>query len=184
MRDAGGLGLFKNYYKEKEVEGEEDEEKDEKKKKKSYFDPLTTHSTWQVNWSHQLVNWPPTNNQIPDTCAVNSLILKDKWLTDSVIAGFALSPEKYMVLSNQSETRLTRIGKPVRYDNGGYIFDGVGVMLHGKPQFYTKFAKLSSWIVRSLYSGKLLPFTEKNHTTLHDVTASDCMISDNWSQEI
>ncbi|KAK5794911.1 uncharacterized protein LOC108489549 isoform X1 [Gossypium arboreum] len=171
-------------------------------------------------------------------CAVNSLILKDKWLTDSVTAGSALSPEKYMILSNQPETRLTRIWKPVRHDNGGYIFDGVGVMLHGKPHFCTKFAKViqhgggrvfktllcliqnldaekismavivcegenrasrhlrqcasertipmmpSGWIVRSLYSGKLLPFNEKKHTTLHAVTASDCMISDNWSQEI
>ncbi|KAL1149923.1 hypothetical protein V6Z11_A10G222900 [Gossypium hirsutum] len=171
-------------------------------------------------------------------CAVNSLILKDKWLTDSVTAGSVLSPEKYMVLSNQSETTLTRIGKPVRHDNSGYIFDGVGVMLHGKPHFCTKFAKViqhgggrvfktllcliqnldaekismavivcegenrasrqlrqcasertipmmpSSWIIRSLYSGKLLPFTEKKHTTLHAVTASRCMISDNWSQEI
>lgn len=42
----------------------------------------------------------------------------------------------------------------------------------------------SSWIVRSLYSGKLLPFNEKKHTTLRAVTTSDCMISDNWSQEI
>ncbi|KAL1079458.1 hypothetical protein V6Z11_D10G224100 [Gossypium hirsutum] len=171
-------------------------------------------------------------------CAVNSLILKDKWLTDSVTAGSALSPEKYMVLSNQPETRLTRIWKPVRHDNSGYIFYGVGVMLHGKPHFCTKFAKViqhgggrvfktllcliqnldaekismavivcegenrvsrhlrqcaserttpmmpSSWIVRSLYSGKLLPFNEKKHTTLRAVTTSDCMISDNWSQEI
>ncbi|KAK8276778.1 hypothetical protein V6Z12_D10G223300 [Gossypium hirsutum] len=75
-------------------------------------------------------------------CAVNSLILKDKWLTDSVTAGSALSPEKYMVLSNQPETRLTRIWKPVRHDNSGYIFYGVGVMLHGKPHFCTKFAKV------------------------------------------
>ncbi|KAA3481434.1 BRCT domain-containing protein [Gossypium australe] len=163
-------------------------------------------------------------------CAVNSLILKDEWLTDSVTAGSALSPEKYMVLSNQPDTRLTRIGKPVRHDNNGYIFDGVGVMLHGKPYFCTKFAKViqhgggrvfktllclsqnldaekismavvvcegenrasrhlrqcasertipmmpSSWIVRSLYSGKLLPFTEKRHATLHVVMGSDSFL--------
>ncbi|KAG8480734.1 hypothetical protein CXB51_025411 [Gossypium anomalum] len=178
---------------------------------------------------------PATNKQIPDACAVNSLILKDKRLTDSVTAGSALSPEKYMVLLNQSETRLTRIGKPVRHDNNGYLFDGVGIMLHGRPHFCTKFAKViqhgggrvfktllcliqnlgaekismavivcegenrvsrhlrqcaskrmipimpSSWIVRSLYSGKLLSFTEKKHTTLHAVMGSDCMISDNWT---
>ncbi|KAA3481428.1 BRCT domain-containing protein [Gossypium australe] len=83
-----------------------------------------------------------TNKQIPDACAVNSLILKDERLTDSVTAGSALSPEKYMVLSNQSENRLTGIGKPVRHDNNGYFFDGVGVMLHGRPPFCTKFAKV------------------------------------------
>ncbi|GMI80432.1 hypothetical protein HRI_001712500 [Hibiscus trionum] len=171
-------------------------------------------------------------------CAVKSLILKDKWLTDSIAAGSALSPAKYMVLPNQPETMLTRIGKPVRHDNSAYIFNGIGVMLHGKPHFCTKFAKViqhgggrvfrtllwliqnldaekislavivsegenrasrhlrqcaserkipmmpSSWIVRSLYSGKLLPFTEKKQTTLNAVIAPDFPISDNWSQEI
>ncbi|KAK8662043.1 hypothetical protein V6N13_091631 [Hibiscus sabdariffa] len=171
-------------------------------------------------------------------CAVKSLILKDKWLTDSVAAGSALSPAKYMVLPNQPETMLTKIGKPVRHDNSAYIFNGIGVMLHGKPHFCTKFAKViqhgggcvfrtllwliqnldsekislavivsegenrasrhlrecaserkipmmpSSWIVRSLYSGKLLPFTEKKQTTLQGVIAPDFQISENWSQEI
>ncbi|KAE8717874.1 Detected protein of unknown function [Hibiscus syriacus] len=171
-------------------------------------------------------------------CAVKSLILKDKWLTDSITAGSALSPAKYMVLPNQPETTLTRIGKPVRHDNSAYIFNGVGVMLHGKPHFCTKFAKViqhgggrvfgtllwliqnlddekislavivsegenrasrhlrqcalerkipmmpSSWIVRSLYSGKLLPFTEKKQTTLHAVIDPDFPVSDNCSQEI
>ncbi|KAH1046030.1 hypothetical protein J1N35_036814 [Gossypium stocksii] len=151
-------------------------------------------------------------------------------LTPVQRAGSALSPEKDMVLSNQPETRLTRIGKPVRHDNNGYIFYGVGVMLHGKPYFCTKFSKViqrgggrvfktllcliqnfdaekismavivcegenrasrhlrqyasermipmmrSSWIVRSLYSGKLLPFTEKKHTTLHAVMGLDSFL--------
>ncbi|OMO61166.1 hypothetical protein CCACVL1_23715, partial [Corchorus capsularis] len=171
-------------------------------------------------------------------CAVNSLILKVKWLTDSIAAGSALSPRKYMVLSDQPDTRFTRIGKPVRHVNNAYIFDGVGVMLHGKPQFCTKFSKViqhgggrvfktllwldqnldnekislavivsddesrasrhlrqcasekkipmmpSSWIVRSLYSGKLLPFIEKKDTPLLAVMGRDCPVSDDWSQEI
>ncbi|XP_022744940.1 uncharacterized protein LOC111295636 isoform X2 [Durio zibethinus] len=173
-------------------------------------------------------------------CAVNSLILKDKWLSDSIAAGTALSPGKYMVLLNQNQpdTRFTRIGKPVCHDNNLYIFDGVGIMLHGKQHFCTKFAKViqhgggrvfktlmwlaqnldtekislavivseeenrasrhlrhcasernipmmpSSWIVRSLYSGKLLPFVEKKHTTLHAVMGAEFSVSDTWSQEI
>ncbi|EOY19617.1 Uncharacterized protein TCM_044754 isoform 1 [Theobroma cacao] len=171
-------------------------------------------------------------------CAVNSLILKVKWLTDSIAAGSALSPGKYMVLLNQPDTRFTRIGKPVRQDNYTYIFDGIGIMLHGKQLFCTKFAKViqhgggrvfktllwllqnldnekislavivsegeskasrhlrhcaserkipmmpSSWIVRSLYSGKLLPFVEKKDTTLHAAMGTDFLVSDDWSQEI
>ncbi|XVF24521.1 hypothetical protein REPUB_Repub13aG0135300 [Reevesia pubescens] len=170
-------------------------------------------------------------------CALNLLILKDKWLTDSIAAGSATSPGKYMVLSNQPDIRFTRIGKPVCHNNA-YIFEGVGIMLHGKHHFCTKFAKViqhgggrvfktlmwlvqnldsekislavivsenenrasrhlrhcalerkipmmpSSWLVRSLYSGKLLPFIEKKHTTLHAVMGPDFPVSDNWSQEI
>ncbi|XWS65446.1 hypothetical protein CRYUN_Cryun05aG0113200 [Craigia yunnanensis] len=171
-------------------------------------------------------------------CAVNSLILKDKWLTDSIAAGTTLSPGKYMVLSNQPVTGFTRIGKPVRHYHNASIFDGVGIMLHGKQHFCAKFAKViqhgggrvfktllwlvqnldtekislavivsedenwasrhlrhcaserkipmmsSSWIVRSLYSGKLLPFIEKKHTTLHAVMVTEFPVSDNLSQEI
>ncbi|XVF41062.1 hypothetical protein PTKIN_Ptkin01aG0249900 [Pterospermum kingtungense] len=172
-------------------------------------------------------------------CVVNSLILKDKWLTDSIAAGTALSPAKYMVLPNQSDARFTGFGKSVHHDhNASYIFDGVGIMLHGKQHFCTKFAKIikhgggrvfktllwlvqnldtekismavivsendnrasrhlrqcaserkipmmpSSWIVRSLYTGKLLPFIEKKHTTLHAVMSPELPVSDNWSQEI
>lgn len=42
----------------------------------------------------------------------------------------------------------------------------------------------SSWIVRSLYSGKLLPFVEKKDTTLHAAMGTDFLVSDDWSQEI
>ncbi|XVE52334.1 hypothetical protein DITRI_Ditri02bG0114500 [Diplodiscus trichospermus] len=75
-------------------------------------------------------------------CVVNSLILKDKWLTDSVAAGTTLSPGEYMILSKKPNTRFTSIGKPVCHDNNAYIFDGVGIMLRGKQHFCTKFAKV------------------------------------------
>ncbi|KAE8712007.1 hypothetical protein F3Y22_tig00110266pilonHSYRG00140 [Hibiscus syriacus] len=96
-------------------------------------------------------------------CAVKSLILKDKWLTDSIAAGSALSPAKYTVLLNQPETTPTRIGKPVRHDNSAYIFNGIGVMLHGKPHFCTKFAKHGGgrvfgtllWLIQNLDAEKI-----------------------------
>ncbi|KAE8671894.1 Detected protein of unknown function [Hibiscus syriacus] len=157
----------------------------------------------------------------------HSMPKEDKWLADSIAAGSALSPAKYMVQLHQPETTPIRIRKPVRHDNSAYIFNGIGVMLHGKPHFCTKIAKViqhgggrvfgtllwliqnldsekislavifsegenrasrhlrqcalerkiptvpSSWIVRSLYSGKLLPFTEKKLTTLHAVVSPD-----------
>ncbi|XP_039036132.1 uncharacterized protein LOC120172848 [Hibiscus syriacus] len=99
-------------------------------------------------------------------CAVKSLILKDKWLADSIAAGSALSPAKYMVQLHQPETTPIRIRKPVRHDNSAYIFNGIGVMLHGKPHFCTKIAKVIQhgggrvfgtllWLIQNLDSEKI-----------------------------
>ncbi|KAJ6414495.1 hypothetical protein OIU84_003487 [Salix udensis] len=71
-------------------------------------------------------------------CAVNALILKLKWLTDSVAAGSVVSPDKYVIISNQSYLKCTRIGKSVRCDHRKHIFDRVGIVLHGKHRFCTK----------------------------------------------
>ncbi|KAJ6704864.1 TUMOR SUPPRESSOR P53-BINDING PROTEIN 1 [Salix purpurea] len=71
-------------------------------------------------------------------CAVNALILKLKWLTDSVAAGSVVSPDKYVIISNQAYLKCTRIGKSVRCDHRKHIFDRVGIVLHGKHKFCTK----------------------------------------------
>ncbi|KAJ6346801.1 hypothetical protein OIU76_003474 [Salix suchowensis] len=71
-------------------------------------------------------------------CAVNALILKLKWLTDSVAAGSVVSPDKYVIISNQAYLKCTRIGKSVRCDHRKHIFDRVGIVLHGKHRFCTK----------------------------------------------
>ncbi|KAF9686343.1 hypothetical protein SADUNF_Sadunf03G0148800 [Salix dunnii] len=71
-------------------------------------------------------------------CAVNALILKLKWLTDSVAAGSVVSPDKYMIISNHAYLKCTRIRKSVRCDHRKHIFDRVGIVLHGKHRFCTK----------------------------------------------
>ncbi|KAJ7949399.1 BRCT domain-containing protein [Quillaja saponaria] len=151
-------------------------------------------------------------------CAVNALILKADWVKDCITAGSILQPEKYMIQPNQLNMECSRIGRPVHSSNENLIFDRVGVMLHGKLSFCTKFAAIikhgggqvfktlqwlvqgihkerisvgaivaenknrasrhlkyyaseseipmmpASWIVKSLHSGRLLPFEEANHT--------------------
>ncbi|KAH8512593.1 hypothetical protein Peur_056593 [Populus x canadensis] len=71
-------------------------------------------------------------------CAVNALILKLKWLTDSVAAGSVVSPDKYMIISNQAYLKCTRIGKSVCCNHLKHIFDRVGILLHGRHRFCTK----------------------------------------------
>ncbi|WCJ39193.1 hypothetical protein M5689_020201 [Euphorbia peplus] len=73
-------------------------------------------------------------------CAVNALILKEKWLSDSVAAGSRLPPEKYMILPNWGGPRYTELGKSYHFVNNRRILDKVGIMLHGKPSFCTKLA--------------------------------------------
>ncbi|KAH9686425.1 BRCA1 C Terminus domain containing protein expressed [Citrus sinensis] len=98
-------------------------------------------------------------------CAVNAFILKAKWLTDSVAAGSTVSPAKYMILSSQADLKRTGITEPICRDNHKYIFGRVGIMLHGKPSFCTKFAvivkhgggqvfKTLHWLVLSLETQK------------------------------
>ncbi|KAM7267349.1 hypothetical protein ACFE04_009515 [Oxalis oulophora] len=72
-------------------------------------------------------------------CAVNAFLLKAKWLTDSIAAGSILPPTKYMILPCQSDVNLIKPGKSVHNDDHRHIFHKLGIMLHGKPSFCTKF---------------------------------------------
>lgn len=98
-------------------------------------------------------------------CAVNALIVNVSWLTDSVAAGSMLPPWKYMIISNQADC--TQIGRSVRHSSQRYIFENVGVMLHGKQGFCTKLTnvlkhgggqvfKTLQWLVKSLNREKIL----------------------------
>ncbi|KAD3337850.1 hypothetical protein E3N88_33371 [Mikania micrantha] len=70
-------------------------------------------------------------------CAINALILKVAWLFDSVNEGLVLPHQKYKILNNHTQEN---------YNSGGYnnrfIFDDTAVMLHGKPDFCSKMAKV------------------------------------------
>ncbi|XP_020534071.1 uncharacterized protein LOC105631645 isoform X2 [Jatropha curcas] len=71
-------------------------------------------------------------------CAVNALVLNVKWLADSIAADSVVPPEKYIILPNQAVLQYTRFRKSYNHDNSKRIFDGVGIMLHGKHSFCTK----------------------------------------------
>ncbi|KAJ8635474.1 hypothetical protein MRB53_009741 [Persea americana] len=98
-------------------------------------------------------------------CAINTLLLKSSWLTDSILAGCKSPPGKYLILSNQATDReRIRIGQLVPC-NSYYIFDKVGIMFYGKPSFCSKLGKIVKhgggqvfktlqWLVQSLKSGK------------------------------
>ncbi|XP_059649301.1 uncharacterized protein LOC132295170 [Cornus florida] len=99
-------------------------------------------------------------------CAVNASILKVNWLTDSIAAGSVLPPEKYVILSRYDGGKCTGIGKPLCGNNHHYIFDGVGIMLHGKPIFCLRLAKVVKhgggqvfktlqWLVKSCDAEKI-----------------------------
>ena len=47
-----------------------------------------------------------------------------------------------MILSNEGDKKRIRIGKPIHRENHKYIFEKVGIMLHGKHSFCSKFAKI------------------------------------------
>ncbi|XP_023550837.1 uncharacterized protein LOC111808859 isoform X1 [Cucurbita pepo subsp. pepo] len=97
-------------------------------------------------------------------CAVNALIVNVSWLTDSIAAGSMLPPWKYMIISNQADC--TQIGRSVRHGSRRYIFENVGVMLHGKQGFCTKLTKVLmhgggqvfktlQWLLKSLNREKI-----------------------------
>ncbi|KAF7137778.1 hypothetical protein RHSIM_Rhsim07G0071100 [Rhododendron simsii] len=97
---------------------------------------------------------------------VNAYILNISWLTDSIAAGSALPPDKYMVIANHFGEKYTRLQRPVCRSNHNNIFDRVGVMLHGKHSFCTRLAKVVQhggglvfktlrWLVQNLDANKI-----------------------------
>ncbi|KAK1428591.1 hypothetical protein QVD17_17429 [Tagetes erecta] len=98
-------------------------------------------------------------------CAVNAAILKVTWLFDSIDEGLILPHLKYKVVLNDAASENHKAENPACYINR-LIFDDVAIMLHGKPDFCSKMAKVIKhgggsvfktfhWLVKSLYSKKV-----------------------------
>lgn len=58
----------------------------------------------------------------------------------STVSWFWFLCIRYMILPNQNDMKWTRIGMAVHQRNQKHIFGRVGIMLHGKHSFCTKFA--------------------------------------------
>ncbi|GAA0148636.1 hypothetical protein LIER_08024 [Lithospermum erythrorhizon] len=172
-------------------------------------------------------------------CAVNALMIKVNWLTDSIAAGSVLPPQRYLILPKTISKRYSGFPKPAHPDCHSLIFHGVGFMLLGKNSFCSTITKVikhggglvfrtlqqlvqnvdsgkiltgilvsedesrisrhlrqcameqnihvlpMSWITRSLYQGKLLPFEKtRNHVPLPLVNPMDCADPAEMSMEI
>ncbi|PRQ55704.1 putative BRCT domain-containing protein [Rosa chinensis] len=74
-------------------------------------------------------------------CAVNAFILKDDWLTNSISADYIVPPEQYIILRNEAAAEHISIGKPFCHKRD-YVFDKVGIMLHGKQSFCCRLVKI------------------------------------------
>ncbi|XP_071690186.1 uncharacterized protein [Rutidosis leptorrhynchoides] len=97
-------------------------------------------------------------------CAVNACILKVKWLFDSLKEDSVLPPKKYLVLKEHASENCMVIGKSISQTY--FIFDDIAIMLHGKPDFCSKMAKVIKhggglvfkafhWLVKSIESKKV-----------------------------
>ncbi|WOG88196.1 hypothetical protein DCAR_0207430 [Daucus carota subsp. sativus] len=170
-------------------------------------------------------------------CAIKACLVTVDWLKDSICAGSVLPTKKYIILPNLWGDKYPRIGRPTLHDK--YIFDHVGIMLHGKPNFCNKIAQVirhggglifktlhvlvqaidddkistaaivtenenglsrhlkhcalerkiplmpETWIIQSLYAGKLLPVTQNNRRgNLRPFRLLDIPVSPELSQEI
>ncbi|XP_050387192.1 uncharacterized protein LOC126803425 [Argentina anserina] len=74
-------------------------------------------------------------------CAVNAFILKDDWLFDSISADHIAPPEQYIILRIVAAAENISIGRSLCYSRD-YVFERVGIMLHGKQSFCCKLAKI------------------------------------------
>ncbi|KAL6545938.1 hypothetical protein OROGR_009812 [Orobanche gracilis] len=75
-------------------------------------------------------------------CAVNAYVLKVNWLNDSIEAGFVLPPKRYMILPRNISRRQDQVYTVVSYNTHSLLFNNLGVMLHGKPKYFTNIAAI------------------------------------------
>ncbi|KAL6517419.1 hypothetical protein OROMI_033120 [Orobanche minor] len=75
-------------------------------------------------------------------CAVNAYVLKVNWLNDSIEAGFVLPPKRYMILPRNISRRQDQVYTVISYNTHSLLFNNLGVMLHGKPKYFTNIAAI------------------------------------------
>nr|GMC88275.1 uncharacterized protein LOC109159271 isoform X1 [Ipomoea batatas] len=75
-------------------------------------------------------------------CAVSAMMVKAKWLTDSIAASSLLPPERYMILQKYIGEGSMQTEIRVKHSSSNAIFDGVGIMLHGAKIFCAEMAKI------------------------------------------
>ncbi|KAJ4786461.1 Mg-protoporphyrin IX chelatase [Rhynchospora pubera] len=75
-------------------------------------------------------------------CAVDSWVLHDQWLVDSVEAGHLLPPSKYVIKQLRASAQSYSDGDIFCFKRHTYIFHGMGFFLYGKPSFCSKFLNI------------------------------------------
>ncbi|KAF9597803.1 hypothetical protein IFM89_021888 [Coptis chinensis] len=133
--------------------------------------PPTSGQNRRFKWKYQQLPVMLSTKKLQTSkflygCAVNAFVLKENWLMDSIVANSLVPPETYMILPNNNSKKHQRIGQPVHSTNLTYIFDKVGIMLHGKHSFCTNMEKIIKhgggqvfktlqWLVHNLNNGRV-----------------------------
>ncbi|GLJ39443.1 hypothetical protein SUGI_0805610 [Cryptomeria japonica] len=73
-------------------------------------------------------------------CAVGTLLLQPSWIADSIAAKCCLPFDKYRLQSNAATLRTCDKQKHINatIENAMPLFSGMGIMLYGRPTFYSK----------------------------------------------
>ncbi|KAJ3669355.1 hypothetical protein LUZ60_011305 [Juncus effusus] len=73
-------------------------------------------------------------------CAVNSWVLNQYWLFDSLQASSLISPFKYLIRQAETYNLSYFIGDPFCFKKRTLIFDGIGFLMYGKVSFSSRFS--------------------------------------------
>ncbi|KAJ3687899.1 hypothetical protein LUZ61_017063 [Rhynchospora tenuis] len=75
-------------------------------------------------------------------CAIDSWVLHDQWLVDSVEAGHLLSPSKYLIKQLRASAQSYSDRDIFCFKRHTYIFHGMAFLLYGKVSFCSKFSNI------------------------------------------
>ncbi|KAL6894318.1 hypothetical protein ACP4OV_008416 [Aristida adscensionis] len=75
-------------------------------------------------------------------CAINTWILNPDWLFGSLQSGVLLPPGKYLIRPRNALEHSSAFGFSYHQKCNTLIFDGVGLLIHGKISFCSKFSNI------------------------------------------